>query len=143
MSSSTMKRTPLGGGHSYFACLRLRALAARSRGMRSGGSGPTQQQSLPPPSTLQILRPWPTAKMAAVRAAVRGALRCRATLLGSGWPALAGCGAAAAAAAAASAGCDDLRPTPRPAAWPASTAALIEELCVLLPAPPLPPTTGG
>ena len=103
----------------------------------------SNMQSLPPPSTLQILRPWPTAKMAAVRAAVRAALRCRATLLGSGWPALAGCGAAAAAAAAASAGCDDLRPTPRPAAWPASTAALIEELCVLLPAPPLPPTTGG
>ena len=71
--------------------------------------------------------------MAALRAALRGALRRRGRLLGPGWPSLAGCGAAAAAAAAASAGCDDGRPKPRPP--PASTAALIEELCALPPAP--------
>ena len=69
---------------------------------------------------------------AALRAALQGALRRRGMLLGPGWPALAGCGAAAAAAAAASAGCDDGRPTPLS---PASTAALIEELCALPPAP--------
>ena len=77
---------------------------------------------------------------AALRAALRGALR-RGRLLGPGWPPLAGCGAAAAAAAAASAGCDDGRPKPLP---PASTAALIEELCALPPRPrSLPGATAG
>ena len=76
---------------------------------------------------------------AALRAAVRGALWRRGTLLGPGWPVLAGCGAAAAAAAGASAGCDG-RPKPRP---PASTAALIEELCALPPAPAPAPCPGA